>query len=287
MRHLAILVICNIILCCGFNALIAAEKLAFEVASVKPSPPVSPNGRVFFGPLQGGPGTSDPTRVTWTYARFIDLLMTAFDVKSYQVTGPSWITTERYDVTVKVPEGTTPAQLPAMWQSLLEERFGLLFHRERKEFKVQELVIARGGSKLKPTDLPESEIPAGPPKINNNGELAGPGMVITFLSLPSGLVARATAKAQPLSRLVTMLISQLGMPVLDKTGLAGKFDFGLEFQPNLPPQPGASANSNQPSDTAPELPQAVERQLGLHLNPAKAILDMLIVDSSQKTPTSN
>jgi uncharacterized protein (TIGR03435 family) len=165
MKRLVILGICNLTLYCGFNSLIAADKLAFEVSSVKPSPPVSPNGRVFFGPARGGSGTSDPARITWTNARFMDLLTTAFDVKSWQVTGPAWITAERYDIIVKVPEGTTPAQLPAMWQDLLAERFGLVVHREQKEFKVQELVIAKGGSNLKPTSAtgPESD---GHPKLD-------------------------------------------------------------------------------------------------------------------------
>src|SRR6476660_5918200 len=77
----------------------------FEVASVKPSPPGWEKGGVYFGPPRGGPGTPDPSQITWTYARFKDLLMTAYDLKTYQVTGPAWMDTERYDVVVKVPVG--------------------------------------------------------------------------------------------------------------------------------------------------------------------------------------
>lgn len=58
-----------------------AQAPAFEVASVKPSPPVKPGERVYYGPARGGPGTPDPTQITWAYARFLDLLMTAYDVQ--------------------------------------------------------------------------------------------------------------------------------------------------------------------------------------------------------------
>src|ERR1700722_16035521 len=79
-----------------------AESLTFEVASVKPSAPVPPNGDVYFGPARGGPGTADPGRIPWTFARFIALLMTAYDVKAYQVSGPAWLNVERYDIAATI-----------------------------------------------------------------------------------------------------------------------------------------------------------------------------------------
>jgi uncharacterized protein (TIGR03435 family) len=125
------------------------------------------------------------------------------------------------------------------------------------------------------------------PNWTKNGELAGPGLIVTINPGPSGPVAKAVAKAQSLSRLVTMLNAQLGVPVLDKTGLDGKYDFNLEFTPNLPPQPNAAASPGQPNDSGPDLPQAMERQLGLRLTPARANLDILIVDNAQRAPSSN
>src|SRR5215475_15704532 len=83
------------------------QTLTFEVASVKASPPVLPNDRVYFGPPRGGPGTPDPAQITWSYATLKNLLITAYDVKAYQISGPEWLTTERYDIIVKVPAGTT------------------------------------------------------------------------------------------------------------------------------------------------------------------------------------
>jgi uncharacterized protein (TIGR03435 family) len=116
----------------------------FEVASVKPSAPVPPNGGVYFGPARGGPGTPDPGLITWTYARLRDLLMTAYDMKTYQVNGPAWLDTERYDIVARVPAGATKEQVNAMWQKLLTERFGVVLHHESREFQLEELVIGKG-----------------------------------------------------------------------------------------------------------------------------------------------
>lgn len=142
----------------------ATTSLTFEVASVKPSAPVPPSGRVYFGPPRGGPGTPDPGQITWTYATLRALLMTAYDVKGYQISGPAWLASERYDIAAKVPAGATQEQVDVMWQNLLLERFGLRLHHESKEFKVEELVVAKGGPKLKETAQdPTAPLPPGPP----------------------------------------------------------------------------------------------------------------------------
>ena len=163
------------------------DSLTFEVASVKRSPPPDPNGRVFFGPPRGGPGTPDPGQITWTNAALRNIVMTAYDVQTYQVTAPDWMNTERYDIVAKVPAGATKAQVNVMWQNLLKERFGMVVHHESKEFPVDELTVAKGGSKLKETDLPpDAESftpPAAPPKLDKNGlpEMNGSG-AITMIS---------------------------------------------------------------------------------------------------------
>src|SRR5215472_10482578 len=71
------------------------DKLAFEVASVKPSEPIQPGARVFFGPPRGGPGTKDPARITWTNAALLNVLMTAYDVPIFQINAPAWLSTSR------------------------------------------------------------------------------------------------------------------------------------------------------------------------------------------------
>ncbi|MBV9400362.1 MAG: TIGR03435 family protein [Bryobacterales bacterium] len=292
-----------------FSALAPAQVLdnaTFEVASVKRSPPPDPNGRVFFGPPRGGPGTRDPEQITWTNAALRNILMTAFDVQTFQVAGPDWISPERYDIIAKVPVGATKQQVNVMWQNLLKERFGLLVHHESKAFTVDELTIAKSGPKLKVTDLPADAEPftpsAGPPKPAKNGalEMNGSGAIITIFFSPSGTPeGRMTAKGLSASEIALRLGQQLRHPVIDKTGLTGKYDFSLEYTPDLtgvPPPPPGLAGPNPPptpidisSASAPgsTLASALEKQLGLKLVSTKAKLDVIVVDRAEKTPTEN
>jgi uncharacterized protein (TIGR03435 family) len=208
-----------------------SAQLTFEAASVRPSAPVPPTGGVYFGPARGGPGTPDPGQITWSYATMKAMLLTAYDAKNYQISGPAWLDSERYDVIAKVPAGATTEQVRVMWQNLLDERFGLTVHHESKEFQVEELVVARGGPKLKETSWDAATpLPPGPPQIKN-GDVLSPGVVSTIFPGAS-VKAHTVAKAQPISQLTTMLSNQLGHPVLDKTGLTGRYDFSLDYTLN-------------------------------------------------------
>jgi uncharacterized protein (TIGR03435 family) len=273
------------------------EKLTFEVASVRPSPPVPPNGGVDFGPPRGGPGTPDPDRISWSYATLKSILMTAYDVKAYQINGPDWLGTGRYDIAAKVSEGATKAQVTSMWQNLLAERFGVTLHHESKEFRVEELVISNGGHKLTEVEEdPSAVMTDAPPKLDN-GKLSGPGLV-TRVSVDShGAHAISVAKAQPLSKLLEMLGNQLGRPVLDKTGLTGRYDFTIDFTWSMagippppllaPPGPEPVAVSTEASEPGTGLVAAVQKQLGLRLVGGKAKLDVLVIDKAEKVPTEN
>jgi uncharacterized protein (TIGR03435 family) len=262
---------------------------AFEVASVKPSPPVPPNGGVYFGPARGGPGTPDPGLITWTYARLRDLLMTAYDLKTYQVNGPTWMDMERYDVIARVPAGATKEQVNVMWQKLLTERFGVVLHHEFREFQVEDLVIDKGGSKLKETTWdPASPLPPGPPQMGKDRGLASPGQVVTIFPREGGANFHLVGKAQPISRLTATLGGALNRPVLDKTGLTGQYDYSIDYtvdQAGLPPLPGAApANVGEPG---PDIATAVQQQLGLRLVAGKAKLDLIVIDKANKVPTDN
>ncbi len=282
----------------------AAESLTFEVASVKPAAPPEPGGRFFFG-SRGGPGTPDPGQITWSNATLKTLLTIAYDVKPYQVNGPAWLDTERYDIIAKVPEGSTKEQVNVMWQNLLKERFGVVVHHESKEFQVDELVVAKNGSKLKETTLDPNApaaVEAGPPKLDKNGspEMNGPGlMMLIQVGATGGPVGHMVARAQTLSQLVTTLGNQLNRPVVDKTGLTGKYDFNLEYTPDLSGlrlPPGAALGPGPgpipaPGDNASEpgsnLAAAVQQQLGLRLVGSKAKLDVVVVDKAERVPTEN
>lgn len=282
-----------------------ADSLTFEVASVKPSPPPDPSGRVFFGPPRGGPGTSDPGQITWTNAALRYILMIAYDVQTYQVKAPDWINTERYDIVAKVPAGATKNQVQVMWQNLLKERFGMALHHESKDFQIDELTVAKGGSKLKETDLPPNAEPfapaGGPPKLDKNGlpEMSGSGAIVMISPAGANVVARMVAKGLPASEIATRLAGQLRHPVVDKTGLRGKYDFNLEFTPDLsgllplPPPPSGlsgpapSIAAGNASDPGTNIASAVEKQLGLKLTSTKGKLDVIVVERAEKIPTEN
>ena len=105
----------------GLLFLVASSALAqteappteFEVASIKPFVPPPPQGGrgVALGGRRGGPGTNDPSQITWNGTTLKNVIMTAYGVKNYQVSGPPWLDTERYSIAAKVPPGTTKEQV--------------------------------------------------------------------------------------------------------------------------------------------------------------------------------
>jgi uncharacterized protein (TIGR03435 family) len=222
--------------------------------------------------------------------------MTAYDVQTYQVTAPDWMGTERYDIVAKVPAGATKAQVNVMWQNLLKERFGMVLHHESKDFQVDELTIAKGGSKLKETSDPNIEPftpAAGPPKPDKNGfpQLNGSGAIISIFPGANGATATMRARGLPSSEIAIRLANSLRRPVIDKTGLTGKYDFVLEFTPDLsgiPLPAGFTTNDgNNATDPGTNIASAVEKQLGLKLTSTKGKLDVIMVDRAEKVPTEN
>jgi len=145
------------------------QNLTFEVASVRPSPPPGPHP--FYGPARGGPGTNDPERITWSNAALRAIIMGAYDVQTFQLIAPDWLSSARYDIAAKVPAGATSEQVSVMWQNLLKDRFGLVLHHESKELPVEVMTIAKGGAKLKETADPTIEpfTPDGSRKFDKNG----------------------------------------------------------------------------------------------------------------------
>src|SRR5258705_452648 len=114
----------------------SATSLTFEVASVKPNHSGATANH------------SNPGQYAVTNTPLLGLLIQAYGLKRYQYLVPSWMETERYDVTAKMPPGTTSAQRNAMIQHLLAERFRIQFHHESREMTVFDLVVAKGGPKM-------------------------------------------------------------------------------------------------------------------------------------------
>jgi uncharacterized protein (TIGR03435 family) len=269
--------------------------LTFEVASVKPTAPTS--GARVRSSMRGGPGTDDTERIIFTSVTLMSVLLRAYDVKPYQVTwkatGPDWLSSERYDITATIPHGATKEQFNLMLQRLVTGRFHLALHHEIKELQGYELVRGKNETKLKPSTEagPDVEVTEAP-KTDANGfpQLSAPGLVMMEGVRGTAVVSFLTARAQTLFALVDWLSKQFRLPVTDKTGLTGKFDFTLEFAPQPPgalPPPGSVERPDAPDESGPNLMTAVQQQLGLKLEPRKIPVDILIVDKADKIPTEN
>jgi uncharacterized protein (TIGR03435 family) len=255
---------------------------AFEVASVKSAPP---GGRVWPS-MHGGPGTADAERIIFTNVTLAIVLLRAYDVKSYQLSGPDWLSSSRYDITAKIPPGATKEQFNLMLQGLVADRFRLVLHHETKQLRGYELVRGKTEPKLKQsTEVGPDVEPTEAPKTDGNGfpQLSAPGLVMLEGVRGTAVVSLLTARAQPLSALTELLSREFRLPVTDKTGLTGKFDFTLEFAPQTP----GALPPESPDDSASNLVSAVPRQLGLRLEPRNVPVDILIIDSANKIPTEN
>lgn len=265
----------------------ADSNLTFEVASVKLDAPDAPR----IG-TQGGPGSRDPERFTGRGMPLRLYLCMAYPAADCgkQISGPGWIDSEKYDIDVKIPPGTSKAQYQEMFRNLLTERFKLVLHHETKVLSVYELVIAKDGPKFKESaPAPRSDSPApGPPgkrEMDQNGfpvlPLGVPGFAASYGR--DGL-SHWAAQQQPMSALARMLSLPTGAdrPVIDKTGLTGKYDFHLSYDMH---SPGAAPGPDD--DPGMILFDAVQKQLGLKLVDAKAPFDFVIIDRGEKTPTEN
>ena len=247
---------------CTAFAQSGSDALTFEVASIKPAAPMAP-GRMMIG-SRGGPGTPDPGHLTMTNVSLKNLLVNAYGVKGFQVTGPNWLDTERFDIVAKVPEGATKDQVKIMMQNLLKERFKLEVHHETKESSMYALVVGKNGPKMKesPEDPPApagAAVTGGPndtaaPKppdpaditkamgritVSDNGTIKLPagigpreGCIMMMMMSPSGPKTHMQCTKQTMAKLVDQLSNQMDKPVNDLTGLTAKYDFNLDFLPD-------------------------------------------------------
>ena len=139
-------------------------KPAFEVATIKPSAPPDMS-KIMSGQMPRIGAHIDGGRAEYLYSTLQGLMVAAYGVKPYQITGPGWITQQRFDVVAKLPEGAKKDDAPRMLQSLLEDRFGLTAHRATVERPVLGMVVGKGGPKLRKSS--ESPVP-----IDENTPLA-------------------------------------------------------------------------------------------------------------------
>jgi len=239
----------------------APAKLAFEVASIKPLPPV----QTLVADIQSGKlrpsmlGTRvDGARVDIGVVTLSGMLASAYRLKPYQIVGPDWLGSQLYEIHATIPEGASKEQLPEMLQSLLAERFKLAVHHENREQPVYALVVSKGGPKLKEA-VEVAETPTPPddsaktlPKTNSagKGELLsidtpdgqvkmkqeGRGIVVSGakggamrMSVgPNGAMSMELSKVT-MAAFADLLTQLVDRPVVDMTDLKGSYQVSLEI----------------------------------------------------------
>jgi len=228
-----------------------AQPLKFEVASVKKVSGGGPPGDIPRN-MDDSPGHFAMHNVPLRMA-----LEWAYELKDYEISGPDWIKAdERYDIIAKAAGPASEAQMRQMLQTLLLDRFQMKVHRETRDLPAYVLLPGKGPAKVK-----EAKPDAEP-------SIAGGPSGVSFL-------------AQPISRFTFMLTRRLDRPVLDQTGLKGRYDFTIDLS-------GLGFNGRDPEDTsAPSIFTTVQRDLGLKLEARKEPIGILVVDSASKTPTEN
>lgn len=251
-----------------------AQAPSFEVATIKLSDAPPNSGALLTYP--------SPGRMSITNFSLRMLIGSAFGPElgqGYQVAGgPDWLEKDRFVVVGQAAGTATRSDMIAMLRTMIVERFGLKYHVESKDVDAYALVLDRTDGKLGPKLQKWDGTCNGkePPPAQPNS--TGPRCAAFFR--PPGLVMRGVTMTV-LANMLSAQITNLGRPVVDKTGLSGEFDFDLEttFAP-------LAANAGAADTAAPTVFVALREQLGLKLDPARAGVKVLVVDSAQR-PTEN
>jgi uncharacterized protein (TIGR03435 family) len=231
------------------------QPLTFDVCAVKPS---APGGQ--FGIIRVMPGNQAYMGRNMTLRVMMSV---AYEVTDRQIAGgPDWTGTERFDLDCKSEHSYSTHELHQMLARALEDRFQMKLRRNKREMPVWALVVDRGASKL--TRHPEGDLDHPPMGPGPNGRgISGRNISMEFLALN-------------LSR-------QLDRNVVDRTGLSGSYDLVLEYTRDAPPGPDGVAPQPEPG---PTVFQALREQAGLRLDPARAPVEYLIIDSAIR-PVAN
>jgi uncharacterized protein (TIGR03435 family) len=246
-----------------------SERLRFDVASIKPAPR---DARIGF--------QRDPIRASYSKATLVDLMTDAFHVQAGQISGPSWLTSEYFAVTVTMPPTTTLAEFGQMMETLLVERFHLVFHRETKEDSGYELVVDKKGPKVTRSVLSaEAEQAPG---------CAPPSALRADREGTQGTLWKVTVSNCSMGAFAGLLASLLGGPalggsvyrpgqrppnaifVVNRTDLPGKYSFQFEFDPELS-----------------GLQAALQSKIGLRLVENKVAREHIVVDHIDEMPTED
>ena len=240
----------------------ADAPLTFEVATIKPSNPDTP-GKLF---------TVRGRQVLTINTTLNDLMVFAYDLHARQIAGgPEWAGTQKFDVTgqPEAPGIPSIAQLRGMIRQLLTDRFKLAFHRDKRDMPVYAIVVGPNGHKLTKNDT------------NPNGL---PGLIFRGL----GVLPVSNATMADFAGVLQSAV--LDRPVVDRTGLTGRWDFQIRWTPDESQFAGLGARIPPPATNDPNAPPGIftafTEQLGLKLDPSRAPVEVLVIDTLER-PSEN
>jgi uncharacterized protein (TIGR03435 family) len=275
-------------------------RLSFEVASIKPAQPLDPD-RIMAG-QQHITANVDAARIEFMDVSIAELIRAAYRIRLYQISGPDWIVTTRFDVMAKLPEGATTEQVPEMLQALLAERFHLTYHNGSREMPVYALLVDKDGPKLKESDPDQANAAEKQPDPGGRGgrgvnpmTTSGPNGSSRMSAGPNGLRVELTNMTIP--TMIDWLARFTDRPVVDQTGLTGRYDLGLDVSRDE--MLNAARAAGMSVDAAPgRIPESASdpnavsifsslHKVGLRLEQRRLPLTLLMVDHIEKTPTEN
>jgi uncharacterized protein (TIGR03435 family) len=274
----------------------AGGKRAFEVASVKidPGPFRSPNFPLdpgdAFRPVGGRFSADFPLG---TYIAFAYKLSLSSDQRQAMFAHvPDWVATDRYAIEARAEGNPSKDQMRLMMQSLLADRFKFAGHFETRVFTALALGLVKPGTtgpKLRPHSegIPCEDTPATNERLIPNGSVFPPVCDVVMMTINSDHVAKGGSRNITMALLAGALpgMGRLDHPIVDQTGLGGRYDFAVEFAPE-PIRP-AEPNADPPTEPrAPTFVEALREQLGLKLESTKAPLPFLVIDHVER-PTGN
>jgi uncharacterized protein (TIGR03435 family) len=284
-----------VILCFAVALPAQTKRPSFEVASIRPAVDAPRQAVAAAGHVDGA-----QFRITGLTVK--DYVSMAYRLKLNQISGPDWITTDRFDIVATLPEGASQDQVPEMMQALLEDRFELKTHREKKDFPVYALEAAPGG--LKVTEVVSASEPdPADAKAAQAFTRSGSGRGI-FLNLGQGSSINFAnnafeAKKVTMASLAGMLERFVDRPVIDATGATGSYDVSFDLTPEdyrvmliraaVAAGLVMSPDALRSLDGSPSPGSLFDglAKFGLRLQSRKSPLDVLVVDSVRKTPTDN
>jgi uncharacterized protein (TIGR03435 family) len=231
-------------------AALAAQTPRFDVASVKASASGRRGSRI-----EAPPGSLIMNNVT-----MLEAVAWAYHVFEYQVTAPGWLGAQRYDISAKADSPVDEIELRKMLQELLAERFRMEIHHQTKEMQAYVMTVAKGGHKLQQADT------TGAMDVKPKGMGA--------------VVLRAD-----LDELAAMASKPLQAPVVNATGLTGKWNFTVDATPYLTPE--VMANAKSATDLIGLGITAVREQLGIKVESKRVAVDMIVVDRVERVPVEN